>query len=103
MLDHEGQVEVVSSLERDGRAIPCDMRWGVYVMFEGDTEYIRRCFEEYGLRTDPSGRYACLYKPLAPDRPRARHLGGVGRAARRADRLRRPAGAPTSSRPPSAT
>ena len=28
----------------------------------GDTEYIRRCFTEYGVRTDPSGRYACLYK-----------------------------------------
>ncbi|MBL8675315.1 MAG: flagellar biosynthesis protein FlgA, partial [Rhodospirillales bacterium] len=24
--------------------------------------YIRRCFEEYKVRTDPSGRYACLYK-----------------------------------------
>ena len=32
------------------------------VVFEGDTEYIRRCFTEYGVRTDPSGRYACLYK-----------------------------------------
>jgi predicted homoserine dehydrogenase-like protein len=34
----------------------------VWVVFEGDTEYIRRCFTEYGVRTDPSGRYACLYK-----------------------------------------
>ena len=31
-------------------------------MFEGETEYIRRCFHEYGVNTDPSGRYACLYK-----------------------------------------
>jgi predicted homoserine dehydrogenase-like protein len=31
-------------------------------VFEGDTEYIRRCFAEYGVRTDASGRYACLYK-----------------------------------------
>jgi predicted homoserine dehydrogenase-like protein len=31
-------------------------------VFEGDTEYIRRCFTEYGVRTDASGRYACLYK-----------------------------------------
>jgi predicted homoserine dehydrogenase-like protein len=23
---------------------------------------IRRCFTEYGVKTDPSGRYACLYK-----------------------------------------
>jgi predicted homoserine dehydrogenase-like protein len=61
-LHHKGQVEVVSSLEADGRAIPYDIRFGVWVVFEGDTEYIRRCFMEYGVRTDPSGRYACLYK-----------------------------------------
>jgi predicted homoserine dehydrogenase-like protein len=61
-LHHKGQVEVVSSLERDGQPLPYDIRFGVWVVFEGDTEYIRRCFTEYGVRTDPSGRYACLYK-----------------------------------------
>ena len=61
-LHHKGQVEVISSLERDGRVIPYDIRFGVWVVFEGETEYIRRCFTEYGVRTDPSGRYACLYK-----------------------------------------
>ncbi len=61
-LHHKGQVEVVSSLEADGRAIPYDIRFGVWVVFEGDTDYIRRCFTEYGVRTDPSNRYACLYK-----------------------------------------
>jgi len=61
-LHHKGQVEVISSLERDGRAIPHDIRFGVWVVFEGETEYIRRCFAEYGVKTDPSGRYACLYK-----------------------------------------
>src|SRR5204862_423480 len=39
---------------------PC--RFGVFVVFEGDTEYIRNCFKEYMVRTDTSGRYACLYK-----------------------------------------
>jgi len=34
----------------------------VWVVFEGETEYVRRCFEEYKVRTDPSGRYACMYK-----------------------------------------
>ena len=62
VLHAKGQVEVVSSLERDGRAIPYDIRFGVFVVFEGDTEYIRNCFREYMVRTDPSGRYACLYK-----------------------------------------
>ena len=61
-LHHKGQVEVISSLERDGRVIPYDIRMGVWVVFEGETEYIRRCFEEYKVRTDPTGRYACLYK-----------------------------------------
>jgi len=61
-LHHKGQVEVVSSLERDGQPLPYDIRFGVWVVFEGDTEYIRRCFTEYGVRTDPSGQYACLYK-----------------------------------------
>jgi predicted homoserine dehydrogenase-like protein len=61
-LHHKGQVEVVSSLERDGRRVPYDIRFGVWVVFEGETEYIRRCFTEYGVRTDPGGRYASLYK-----------------------------------------
>ena len=62
VLHAKGQVEVVSSLEKDGRAIPYDIRFGVFVVFEGETEYIRNCFKEYMVRTDPSGRYACLYK-----------------------------------------
>ena len=61
-LHHKGQVEVISSLERDGRAIAHDIRFGVWVVFEGESEYVRRCFAEYGVKTDPSGRYACMYK-----------------------------------------
>jgi predicted homoserine dehydrogenase-like protein len=61
-LHHKGQVEVVSSLRRDGTPIGYDIRMGVWVVFEGDTEYIRRCFTEYSVHTDASGRYACLYK-----------------------------------------
>ncbi len=62
LLHHKGQVEVISSLRADGAPISYDIRFGVFVVFEGDTEYIRRCFSEYGVKTDPSGRYACLYK-----------------------------------------
>ena len=61
-LDHKGQVEVVSSLHRDGRTIDYDIRFGVFVAFEADTDYIARCFAEYGLQTDDSGRYAAMYK-----------------------------------------
>ena len=62
-LAHKGQVEVVSSLARDGKPVFRDLRWGVYVVFEAPSEYVKRCFAEYGLVTDPSGRYAALYKP----------------------------------------
>jgi predicted homoserine dehydrogenase-like protein len=62
VLHHKGQVEVVSSLRTDGTPIDYDIRFGVWVVFEGDSEYIRRCFMEYGVKTDPSSRYACMYK-----------------------------------------
>jgi predicted homoserine dehydrogenase-like protein len=62
MLHHKGQVEVVSSLQRDGTPISYDIRFGVFVVFEGESDYIQRCFSEYGVKTDPSGRYACMYK-----------------------------------------
>ena len=61
-LDHKGQVEVISSLHRNGDAIDYDIRFGVFVAFEADTHYIARCFMEYGLQTDESGRYAAMYK-----------------------------------------
>jgi predicted homoserine dehydrogenase-like protein len=62
VLHHKGQVEVISSLRTDGTPIPYDIRFGVFVVFEGETDYIQRCFSEYGVKTDPSGRYACMYK-----------------------------------------
>jgi predicted homoserine dehydrogenase-like protein len=62
VLHHKGQVEVVSSLQPDGTPVDYDIRFGVWVAFEGESEYIRRCFAEYGVKTDDSGRYACLYK-----------------------------------------
>ncbi|HSS64009.1 MAG TPA: Gfo/Idh/MocA family oxidoreductase [Gammaproteobacteria bacterium] len=62
LLERSGTVEVVSSLERDGREIPHDLRWGVYVTFEAPSDYAARCFKEYGLVTDRSGRYSSLYR-----------------------------------------
>ena len=62
VLERKGMIEVISSLEPDGRAIPYDIRMGVWVTIEAETEYIRNCFEEYKVRTDPSGRYCTLYK-----------------------------------------
>jgi predicted homoserine dehydrogenase-like protein len=62
VLERKGMVEVISCLEPDGRQIPYDIRMGVWVTVEGETEYIRNCFEEYNAHTDPSGRYFTLYK-----------------------------------------
>ncbi len=63
LLPEHGMVEVVSSLARDGAEIKRDLRWGVYVVFDAGTEYVKRCFMEYGLQTDESGRYSALYRP----------------------------------------
>src|SRR3954466_5684483 len=62
-LDRDGMVEVVSSLERDGRPVFRDLRWGVYVVLKAPNEYARNCFREYGLKTDATGWYAAMYKP----------------------------------------
>jgi predicted homoserine dehydrogenase-like protein len=62
-LHHRGQVEVVSSLARDGQPVAGDLRWGVYATFAADNEYVKRCFAEYGLATDESGNYSAMYKP----------------------------------------
>ena len=62
-LAAKGMVEVVSSLRRDGSELERDLRWGVYVVFEAPSDYVARCFSEYGLVTDNSGRYSAMYKP----------------------------------------
>ena len=63
ILERSGMVEVVSSLERDGRPVHRDLRWGVYAVFEAPNDYAAACFKQYGLRTDDSGRYAAMFKP----------------------------------------
>ncbi|MEJ7814233.1 MAG: Gfo/Idh/MocA family oxidoreductase [Rubrobacter sp.] len=91
-LDHSGTVEVVSSLGRDGRFVERDLRWGVYVTFRAATDYVARCFSEYGLATDDSGYYAALYRPF--------HLIGLelGVSVAYAALRREATGAPTGFR-----
>ncbi len=62
-LEDRGMVEVVSSLERDGRPVAEDLRWGTYVSFAAPSDYVMRCFAEYGLITDDTGRYSALWRP----------------------------------------
>ncbi|GMV01279.1 MAG: Gfo/Idh/MocA family oxidoreductase [Burkholderiaceae bacterium] len=91
-LQHRGQVEVVSSVERDGRPVYRDLRWGVYVTFAGDSDYVRRCFREYGLVTDRSGHFTAMYKPY--------HLIGLelGISVASVGLRREPTGAPEAWR-----
>ncbi|MEO1722212.1 MAG: Gfo/Idh/MocA family oxidoreductase [Pseudomonadota bacterium] len=63
--DHpDGLVEVVSSVERDGRPVFRNLRWGVYVLLEAPTDYAAASLRQYGLPTDSTGRYAAMYKPF---------------------------------------
>ena len=64
MLEDAGQVEVVSSLNRDGTDVERDLRWGVYCVFEAPNDYSAACFRQYGMNTDQSGRYSAMYKPF---------------------------------------
>jgi predicted homoserine dehydrogenase-like protein len=91
-LERAGVTEVVSSVYRDGRDVPHHLALGTYVVFAGDTEYARRCFKEYAMLPDTSGRYAALYRPI--------HLIGLelGVSIASAALRREPTGAPTGFR-----
>jgi predicted homoserine dehydrogenase-like protein len=91
-LEKAGVTEVVSSVYRDGSDVPHHLALGTYVVIEGDSEYARRCFKEYHLLPDRSGRYAALYRPI--------HLIGLelGVSVASAALRREPTGAPIDFR-----
>jgi predicted homoserine dehydrogenase-like protein len=62
VLEAAGQVEVLNSLDPEGRQIGYDIRMGVWVVARVEDDYRRHCLEEYKVRTDPSGRYVVAYK-----------------------------------------
>ena len=63
ILEREGMVDIVTCVNDDDTSIPNNLRWGVYVTFTSDSAYSRQCWPEYGIATDPSGRYAALWRP----------------------------------------
>lgn len=63
ILEHSGTLEVIASEYRDGTPVREGLRWGVYVVFKAPSDYVKRCFAEYGLVTDSSGEYSALYRP----------------------------------------
>ena len=62
-IDHEGQVEVISSIDRNKNQIENDLRWGVYIVIKAQNNYVKNCFKEYGMITDSSGEYSAIWRP----------------------------------------
>jgi len=91
-LEKAGVTEVTSSVYRDGRDVPHHLALGTYVVIEGETEYARRCFKEYAMLPDRSGKYAALYRPI--------HMIGLelGISVASAALRQEPTGAPTGFR-----
>ncbi len=92
VLEKSGVTEVVSSVDRSGRDVSHHLALGTYVVIEGESDYARRCFAEYHMLPDRSGRFAALYRPI--------HLIGLELAVSIASvALRRePTGAPNGFR-----
>ena len=63
LLDFEGQVEVISSIDFDKKDIANDLRWGVYIVIKAQNEYVKNCFKDYGMVTDISGNYSAIWRP----------------------------------------
>jgi predicted homoserine dehydrogenase-like protein len=91
-LEKAGVTEVTSSVYRDGKDVPHHLALGTYVVFEGETDYARRCFKEYAMLPDQSGKYAALYRPI--------HMIGLelGISVASAALRNEPTGAPTGFR-----
>src|SRR6476659_6654785 len=92
VLETAGVTEVTSSVYRDGRDVPHHLALGTYVVFEGESDYARRCFKEYAMLPDNSGRYAALYRPI--------HMIGLelGVSVASVALRKEPTGAPTGFR-----
>ena len=63
LIDHSGQVEVISSIDLDKKDIPNDLRWGVYIVIKAQNDYVKNCFKDYGMVTDSSGCYSAIWSP----------------------------------------
>jgi predicted homoserine dehydrogenase-like protein len=63
VLAHEGTVDVMSSVTRDGEWIDHNTQEGVFVVVKATNEYVSGCFDEYPWHPDPTKQYAALYRP----------------------------------------
>jgi len=62
-IDYEGQVEVISSIEKNKIQIKNDLRWGVYIVIKAQNNYVKNCFKDYGMITNQSGEYSAIWRP----------------------------------------
>ena len=63
LIENEGQVEVISSIDLEKKDIQNDLRWGVYIVLKAKNEYVKNCFKDYGMVTDSSGNYSAIWRP----------------------------------------
>ena len=62
-IEKSGTTEVVSSLNRDGSSVENHLQVGTYIVIEGETDYVKHCFEEYTMLPDKSFRFSSFYRP----------------------------------------
>jgi len=63
LIDFDGQVEVISSIDQNKKDIANDLRWGVYIVIKAQNQYVKNCFKDYGMVTDVSGSYSAIWRP----------------------------------------
>ena len=63
LIDCEGQVEAISSIDIKKNQIKNDLRWGIYIVIKAQNNYVKACFKEYGMVTDNSGEYSAIWRP----------------------------------------
>jgi predicted homoserine dehydrogenase-like protein len=63
VIEKAGVTEVTSSMYRDGTDVPHSLVMGTYVVISSQSDYAQKCFKEYSMLPDKSGKYAALYRP----------------------------------------
>ncbi len=63
VIEKAGVTEVTSSMYRDGKDVPHSLVMGTYVVISSQSDYAKKCFLEYSMLPDKTGKYAALYRP----------------------------------------
>ena len=85
-LHHKGQVEVVSSIERDGRPVPNDLRWGGLRRHRSPQRLLRGLLPPVRNEYRRVGPILGDVQAVPSHRAGAERLDSFGRPARTADR-----------------